>query len=271
MDEITVTAYLERLGVERPAVLDAAALATLHRAHQVAVPFENLGIHLGERLSVAEPDLVEKIVHRRRGGFCYELNGLFAALLRTLGADVRQVAARVHVGEGRFGPPLDHQALVVRTPDRSGPWLVDVGFGANSVFPIALDSRAEQADPGGRFLVVDVEDGDLEVRKDDVPQYRVEPRARSQAEFAPMCWYQSTSPDSHFTRSLVCSRITDSGRITLSDGRTLVRTVGGDRSEQVLTSDAEVLAAYREHFGIVLDVVPEVRPPVVTAAGRAPR
>ena len=75
MDHGTVMAYLERLGVATPAVSDAAGLRTLHRAHQLTVPFENLSIHLAEPISLDEADLIDKIVRRRRGGFCYELNG----------------------------------------------------------------------------------------------------------------------------------------------------------------------------------------------------
>ncbi len=106
MNDTALAAYLDRIGAGRPAVLDAAALRALHRAHQHAVPFENLSIHLGERISLAEDDLIAKIVTRRRGGFCYELNGAFALLLEALGAQVTRVAARVYDGEGRLGPPV---------------------------------------------------------------------------------------------------------------------------------------------------------------------
>src|SRR5262245_12939825 len=98
-----IDAYLDRIGMARPAVADGAALRELHRAHQVAVPFENLSIHLGERISLAEEDLFDKIVRRRRGGFCYELNGAFALVLEALGYHVRRVAIRVFGGE-QFGP-----------------------------------------------------------------------------------------------------------------------------------------------------------------------
>ena len=85
MDHETVMAYLNRVGVTAPTVSDAAGLRTLHRAHQRTVPFENLSIHLAEPVSLDERDLIDKIVRRRRGGFCYELNGAFALLLEALG------------------------------------------------------------------------------------------------------------------------------------------------------------------------------------------
>src|SRR5215470_823990 len=135
MDDKTVAAYLDRIGTgRRPEVIDAAALRDLHRAHLLAVPFENLSIHLAEPISLDEDTLLGKIVTRRRGGFCYELNGAFALLLRALGADVVLAAARVH-GAGSLGPPFDHLALLVRLPDGSGPWVADVGFGRHAVHP----------------------------------------------------------------------------------------------------------------------------------------
>jgi len=259
MDDPEVRAYLDRIGAERPVVLDADAVAALHRAHLLTVPFENLSIHLAEPISLEGSDLIAKIITRRRGGFCYELNGAFALLLEALGAQVTRVAARVYGGEGKLGPLFDHLALVVRLPGGSGPWLADVGFGSNSTYPLRYDSREDQPDPGGRFALADTTDGDVELFKDGEPQYRIEQRERRLDDFVPTCW-QQTSPDSHFTLSTICSRLTEDGRISLS-GRTLIRTSGGTRTEQELGSDGEVLAAYRNHFGIVVDRVPAVSPP----------
>ena len=255
MDHQTVVAYLNRVGVTAPVVCDAAGLRTLHRAHQLTVPFENLSIHLGELISLDEPDLLDKIVRRRRGGFCYELNGAFALLLEALGAQVTRVAARVY-GEAGLGPPFDHLALIVRLPDGTGPWLADVGFGSHSTYPLLADDRAGQADPGGQFLLAGLPDGDIDVARDGQPQYRIELRERALADFVPTCWWQQTSPQSHFTRSVICSRLTEDGRISIS-GRTLIRTAGGQRTEENLPDDQAVLAAYRDHFGIDLDSVPE--------------
>ncbi len=253
MDEKTRTAYLRRIGAGPPRVLDETALGALHRAHLMTVPFENLSIHLGEPISLDRDDLLGKIVEERRGGFCYELNGAFALLLEALGADVTRVAARVH-GDGGFGPPFDHLALVVRLPG-GGRWLADVGFGSHSTYPVRYDSREEQDDPAGRFRLVDAEAGDVDVLKDGQPQYRMEERQRSLADFVPTCWWQQTSPQSHFTRSTICSRLTADGRISLS-GRTFIRTSGAERTERQLHTDEDVLAAYRHHFGLVLDKVP---------------
>jgi N-hydroxyarylamine O-acetyltransferase len=256
MDEKAVAAYLDRIGAQRPEALDEAALRDLHRAHLMTVPFENLSIHLDEPISLEEADLVGKIVTRRRGGFCYELNGTFALMLEALGARVTRVAARVH-GDGHTGPPFDHLALVVRLPGGGGRWLADVGFGSHATFPLRLDDRGEQDDPGGQFRLADAPEGDVDVFKDGQPQYRLERRERSQDEFVPTCWYQQTAPTSHFRASTICSRLTADGRISLS-GRTVIRTSDGVRTEEELAGDAEVLAAYRDLFGITLDRVPRL-------------
>ena len=270
MNEQELAAYLDRIDTERPAKADTAALRTLHRAHLLAVPFENLSIHLREPISLADGELIDKIVTRRRGGFCYELNGAFALLLGALGFDVGLLSARVF-GDDRLGPPFDHLTLLVHTADRDGRWLADVGFGSHSEFPLRFDERGQQVDPAGSFQLAEAgagagygadfgagpQAGDIDVIRDGQPQYRLERRERSLADFGPTCWWQQTSPESHFTRTTICSRLTAGGRISIS-GRTLIRTADGKRTEEELPADAALLAAYRDHFGIILDQVPAV-------------
>lgn len=246
-------AYLARIGANRPTRPDAETLRELHLRHLRTVPFENLSIHLGEDIALDHDALVAKIVERRRGGFCYELNGAFGALLSALGYEVEYLAARVHGDEG-LGPPFDHLAL------RVGPWLVDVGFGDHTHYPLRLDERGDQDDPGGIFRIADAPDGDLDVLQNGQPQYRLETRPRALADFTGGCWWHRTSPMSNFTQRTVCSLLTESGRVTLR-GRTPIHTVDGARQEETLHDDAEVLAAYRTWFGIELDRVPEVGQP----------
>jgi N-hydroxyarylamine O-acetyltransferase len=253
MDGAELDAYLARIGAARPARADATALRELQQRHLLTVPFENLSIHLGEPIVLEPGALLDKLLRRRRGGFCYELNGAFSDLLSSLGFGVTLLAARVFGDDGP-GPPFDHLALRVDAGG-PGPWLADVGFGQHSSYPLRLDTGDEQADPGGTFRIAETADGDLDVIRDGQPQYRLEPRPRSLGDFEPTCWWQQTSPRSHFTRSLVCSRLTEGGRVTLSD-RTLIRTTAGQRDERTLTGDAEVLDAYRTWFGIVLDRLP---------------
>ncbi|MET7644808.1 arylamine N-acetyltransferase [Streptomyces sp. NPDC005426] len=260
----TADAYLERIGAVRPARPDAAALRELQLRHLVSVPFENLSIHLGEDIVLEERALLDKVVAARRGGFCYELNGAFAVLLRALGFRVTLLQGRVHGDEGRLGIPYDHLALRVETDDGTGPWLADVGFGDHAQHPLALDDRTDQRDPRGTFRIgraaaEDGEDhGDLDVLRDGVPQFRLDQRPRALADFRGGAWYHRTSPESGFTRSPVCSRFTTTGRITLK-GHKLLTTVGTERHETRLESDEEVLAAYREHFGVRLDRLPDER------------
>ncbi|MFD4141429.1 arylamine N-acetyltransferase [Streptomyces sp. NPDC058572] len=255
----TVDAYLRRIGAARPERPDAATLRELQLRHLLTVPFENLSIHLGENLVLEEKPLLDKVVRAGRGGFCYELNGAFAALLRGLGFRVTLLQARVFGPGGRLGIPYDHMTLRVETADGTGPWLADVGFGDHSHHPLALEERGEQHDPAGTFRIAQAPDGDLDVLRDGKPQFRLDRRPRELADFEAGAWYHRTSPASHFTQSLVCSRLTEDGRVTLS-GRKLVTTVDGSREERTFADDAEVLAAYRHHFGLSLDRVPEVRP-----------
>jgi N-hydroxyarylamine O-acetyltransferase len=257
MDETVWSAYLQRIAVPRPLTADTVTLHLLHRAHQLTVPFENLSMHLAEPITLTDGALIDKIVHRGRGGICYELNGAFALLLQSLDAQVTRVGARVYGDDGQLGIPFDHMALIVRSSDGSGPWLVDIGFGRNSVYPLLFDSRNTQDDSGGQFLLVDTVDGDIDVLRDGQPLYRVERHERAQSDFAPTCWWQQSSPDSHFTHSTICSRLTETGRVSLSD-RTLIITTDGERSERHLPTDEALLAAYRYHFNITLDRIPEV-------------
>jgi N-hydroxyarylamine O-acetyltransferase len=253
-----VDAYLRRIRTARPSVADGRALAGLHRAHLRAVPFENLSIHLCEEIELSEKSLIDKLVQRRRGGFCYELNGAFAVLLRELGYSVALLNARPFTDEGP-GPPYDHLALRVTAPgDAEGPWLADVGFGDHSHYPLRLDSRNEQPDPAGVFRIAEAPDGDLDVLRDGKPQYRVETRPRPLSDFAVTCWYQQTSPRSHFTQSLICSRLTETGRVSLS-GRKLIVTEDGRRTTTELADEGAVLDAYRRHFGIELPSEPGLR------------
>ena len=252
MNDSWTDAYLSRIGAARPARADADALRDLHLRHLRTVPFENLSIHLGEDIVLEPEALVAKVVDRRRGGFCYELGGAFATLLSALGFEVELLAARVFAGD-RLGVPYDHLAV------RTGPWLADVGFGSHTHYPLRLDERDDQHDPGGVFRVAETPEGDLDVFKNGTPQYRLETRPRALGDFEAGCWWHRSSPKSHFTRSLVCSMLTESGRVTLS-GRTLIRTTiratGDERDERELGDDVEVLAAYRSWFGIELDRVP---------------
>lgn len=256
MDSEHADEYLARFGADR-----TTALADLQRLHLEHVPFENLSIHLDEPIDLAEEALFDKIVRQRRGGFCYELNGLFASLLESLGASVDRVGARVW-GDGAFGPPLDHLQLVVTWPGSSERWLVDVGFGRFTHRPLRWDDRGEQVDDAGSFRIAEATldsraaPGLIDVHRGDVPACRTDPRPLALADFVPTCWFQQTSPLSHFRQGPTCSRLDGVGRVTLA-GNLLIRTSrSGERVETTLHGDEAIIAAYREHFGFTLSRVP---------------
>lgn len=249
---MNVEAYLQRLGYHRDRTPNAETLRNLHHAHMLAVPFENLDIHWGRPIVLDEKSLYEKIVRRRRGGFCYEANGLFAALLRELGFKVTLLSARV-MGGGSPGPEFDHLTLLVQLEER---WLADVGFGDSFREPLRLDDPKEQLQNHGAYrLTRDDEQWTLLARSSDnewKPQYVFTLRPHQLADFAGMCHYHQTSPESHFTRKRVCSLATPAGRVTLSDMR-LIITQNGERQESVLASQEEYPKALQKYFGFKLD------------------
>ncbi len=248
-----VTAYLDRLGASPPPAPSIEALAALHRAHLFRVPFENLDIHLGRPMPLDPDSLVRKVVGQRRGGYCYELNGLFAALLRTLGYAVTLVSARVATAQGGLTPEFDHLALVVGSPEMAEPHLADVGFGEAFLDPIPLRDGFERWE-GRKRVGLSEADGTWTYWEDRSegwrPQYVFTLEPRSPADFAARHAWQQTSAESHFTQSQVVSLATPTGRVTLS-GQRLIATEGGVREEREL-DDAGAGRTLRERFGIVL-------------------
>ena len=150
-----IDAYLNRIGYHGPRDPTARTLRELHMAHMLTVPFENLSIHLGQPIIIDEDALFHKIVERRRGGFCYELNGLFAALLRALGFDVTLLSAGVARQSGGFGPEFDHMALLVLAPGDGGWGMGDGGQGTTTPLPPPAGGgteggRSQESDVGSR-------------------------------------------------------------------------------------------------------------------------
>jgi len=247
-----VAAYLDRIGYTGPRTPTSEVLRDLHRAHLFAVPFENLDIPLGRKIVCEEGAFLRKIVEQRRGGFCYEMNGAFAALLRALGFTVTLLSARVPREDGSDGPEFDHLTLRV---DLDEPWLADVGFGESFIEPLRLETGTEQSQEAGKFRILPQQPS-LHVERfatDETwkPQYSFTLQPRRLEEFAPMCRYHQTSPESPFTRKNVCTKATPEGRITLS-GRRLLVTRNGKKEERVVSSDEEWHELLKKHFGIVL-------------------
>lgn len=250
--------YLERIGYRGPRDPCLRTLRRLHTAHMYSVPFENLDIAMRVPIVLSLPSLFEKVVLRRRGGFCYELNGLFAWLLRELGFDVTMLSARVF-DDSTPGPEFDHMVLLVDTGERV---IADVGFGDSFVEPLVLKDEV-QPRRGTPYRLAQ-EHGDWVLARQGTavawePQYSFSLQPRRLHEFRPMCRYHQTSPDSLFTRQSVCSRASEDGRLTLSADRFIV-TSHGDRHEHAVADPETYLELLRIHFGIDLgdDVDPAV-------------
>ena len=253
---LDLKAYLERINYHGSLALTAETLRALQVAHLLAVPFENLSIHAGQPILLEDEALFTKIVTNRRGGFCYEANGLFAALLRALDFDVVMLSAKVANANGEFGPDFDHMALMVQLDQR---WLVDVGFGDSFLEPLRLDERDEQRQGNHVFQIIADGKKLLLMRRDEgaewKAQYRFTLKPYAFADYAEMCCYHQTSPESHFTQGRICSRATEQGRITLSDMRLITTSNSGGpqgRQERTLTSEKEYAEVLREHFGVVM-------------------
>jgi N-hydroxyarylamine O-acetyltransferase len=246
-----VNAYLKRINYDGPRDVSSDTLRRLHLANLQNVPFENLSIHNSEPIVLDDEALFAKIVARRRGGFCYEANGLFAALLRALGFDVTMLSAEVARGDGQFSPPFDHMALLVKLDER---WLADVGFGESFLEPLLLDTTNEQTQGGESFRIV-AEDPYRVVlgRKDSQwkQTYRFTLDAHGFGDYEARCRFHQTSPESHFTQNRICSRATPEGRITLSGMRFITTTKHG-REERLLATAQEYEEVLRDQFGITM-------------------
>ncbi len=246
-----IAAYLKRINYTGSLTPSSETLRALQSAHLSAVPFENLSIHYRQPIVLDDEALFNKIVTQNRGGFCYELNGLFAAMLRGLGFKVSMLSARVANNEGEFGPDFDHMTLMVELDER---WLADVGFGDSFRSPLLLDAREEQVQ-GDRAYKLEAE-GDRLLLWQRLPgegwktQYSFNLEPFAFADYAGMCQYHQTSPESHFTRGRLCSRATPGGRVTLSELR-LITAEDGQRNERLLSED-EYLSILKELFDVDL-------------------
>lgn len=252
----SVDGYLKRIGYAGDRSPTTETLRALHRAHLYAVPFENLDIAWGRPLSLELPNLYAKIVVRQRGGFCYELNGLFAWLLQELGFTVTLLSASDAQEDGSYGPEFDHLTLQVRCPGEppdSLGWLADVGWGDSFRAPLRLDTADEQPEGARSFWIEPLADAAYllwmrEHNGSEERQYRFTFEPRAFADFAPMCLYHQTSPLSSFTRRRVCTVATSTGRLTLRDNRFVV-THNHERSVREI-DDAEYARLLHAHFGI---------------------
>lgn len=249
-------AYFARIGYDggREPTLDN--LRAMHRAHAYSVPFENLDIAAGTRIEVDEDVNFDKIVRRRRGGFCLELTGTFARALRQLGFQLDVIGGRVLM-DGHLSEPMSHMTLIVHLDE---DWIADVGFGGRLIEPLRLNERGDQEVDGRRFAVANDGDhwfvtcsegfGAMGANSSAPATYVFVRQPREFDEFHGVCAWLQTSPDSRFTHGSIVSLARPDGRATLAGGR-LITWRDGDRTVIDVSLEQEPAILKRE-FGIVL-------------------
>jgi N-hydroxyarylamine O-acetyltransferase len=248
--------YLHRIGYTPSASADIKTLRGLQAAHMLTVPFENLDIGLHHPILLDEKSLWDKLITHKRGGFCYELNGLFAWLLKEVGFEVTYFNARVYSQkDNTFGMDFDHLTLMVRIPHESTRWLVDVGFGDSFTQPLNIDDPNEQIQGLRGYWVEAFRDGyQLWQRNYDGSRERqyffdLTPR-HFPDEYLDACLYHQTSPESMFTRKRIITRLTEDGRVSL-DNEKLIITSNGERTTQEVKEEERTFLL-KKYFNVTL-------------------
>lgn len=246
---MNVDAYLRRLGLAGPVQPDLETLERLQRAHLTAVPFENLDVYARRPVETDPSQVVAKVVERGRGGWCFELNGAFAALLEAVGYEVTRLAATVLFGSG--APMPTHLALEVAL-DR--PYLVDVGFGDTFIRPLALDTEQRQDGGTGEFSLVR-DDGSITLISHgadgtEVAEYRFDRSDHDLGDFEEASLHLRTTPGLQWTETRFATRLLDQGpdRVTLLGDRIKFRRDGAWTEESVEDEQWETLL--EEWFGL---------------------
>ena len=252
--DIDIDQYMERIDCMREYRPSLRFLKKLLRQHQLHIPFENLDIHIGNQIILEVNRVFDKIIGERRGGFCYELNGLFYHLLLELGFEAKLISARVFSEDGTLGQEFDHMAIIVFLDEQQ--WLVDVGFGRSFMSPIEFVMDKIQMIQNEYFKIVELPDHSYKLQSSYdsfsfTDEYTFTKKPRQFVEFIGMCQYHQTSPKSHFTRKKVISQTTKEGRLTLSDDKFIVNKMGKKEEFPVLNND-QFLVLLKEHFGITL-------------------
>ncbi len=247
-------AYLNRIGHVGSREPTSATLKALQRTHLLHIPFENLDVHRQQDIRIDVRQSYNKIVQRKRGGFCFEVNGLFNELLQDLGFSTHFITCSVFSQpKQQFTPYFGHVAIVAHLEE---DWLVDVGFGTNFSEPLRLSTEDYQPRDGTYYQLVKLSDAETLLRRttnrrEHIKMYKFKSDPQPLTEFAEMCHYHQTSPESPFTQGKLCSLLTSDGRITLTD-KAFIETVSGKKTETPIESAQEFNQKLREHFGIVL-------------------
>lgn len=255
--------YLDRIGYTGPVTPTLEVLGDLLRAHVFKVPFENLDVQLGRPTTTDPAAAFDKIVIQGRGGWCYEQNGLFGWALAEIGFRVTRVAAAVMRADRGSIADNNHLALLVRSGDSEGQWLVDVGFGGSMTAPVALRDGAHeqppfrigvrQVDPRRWQFWEDVGKGEFSF------DFSADPA--DEAALARKCQYLQTSPDSSFVQNLVAQVRLPDAHITLR-GKVFSETSPGGIRTRTLASAEDLATTLRSVFGLdvpeALDLWPRI-------------
>jgi N-hydroxyarylamine O-acetyltransferase len=251
---VDVKKYLARIKFDGIAKTDIDTLKRLHLQHLLSIPFENLDIHLNRKIILEPEAIYSKIVVNRRGGFCYEMNGLFYEIITAIGFNAIRISARVYNENNEPGKEFDHMAIIVNIDGED--WLADVGFGDSFLEPLKFKPDVEQKLFGKIYKIVKLDDENFKtVNSEDGKAYKnmymfsLIPRELS--DYDEMCVYQQTSPDSHFVKNTVCTLARTNGRITLS-GMKITETKNRVRKETDLKSTEEINLKLKKLFNITL-------------------
>jgi N-hydroxyarylamine O-acetyltransferase len=247
-DNFDLTTYFQRIGYSGDARANLATLNELMRAQVRSVPFENLDVRSGRPISMVPEDIVAKIVERGRGGYCYEVNGLFALALTALGFEWRFVGCRPMTYPVRR--PRTHMALLVNLAGE--PWLCDTGFGSYGLrAPLRLDDSGEVQQDCDRFQLQQNEaEFVLSAWVDGAwaNQYGFDLSPHEWVDFLPANWFNSTHPDTLFTQHRIVMRQTAEGRHILFDNR--LKTLANGETTLRELAEPEVGTVLRELFGL---------------------
>jgi N-hydroxyarylamine O-acetyltransferase len=249
--------YCSRIDFRQKLGANIGTLQALQLAHLKTVPFENLDISLGRRIKLDEDSLWNKIILNKRGGFCYELNGLFASLLSEIGFEVTHLNARDYQPEDNsFGIDFDHLALMVRVPHEPTRWLVEVGWGDTFTQPLDIDDPKDQRQRSRTYRIEPFQNGyqlwQIDHAGTIARHYFFDLTPRNfPSDYEMTCSYHQSSPKSIFTQKRIISCLTDEGRISLDNDKLIV-TRNGVRSEREV-SEQERPALLREYFGVQLN------------------
>jgi arylamine N-acetyltransferase len=255
LDHLDVAAYFDRIGYRGSPEPTLDTVHALVAAHNQSIPFENLDPLLGIPVAdLSAAALTDKLVHRRRGGYCYEHNGLMGYVLDELGFGVQRFAGRV-VWMNPDGPlpAQTHQVLSVTVPGVVGPLLVDVGFGGQTLTsPIRLQPGPVQETRHEPYRIRERDDGyqlEAEINGEWQPLYMFTTRPQPRIDLEVGSWYVSTHPNSHFVTGLTAALVTDDARWNLR-GRNLAVHTGGNTEKIRFDSAADVLDVLTDRFGI---------------------